>query len=199
MAERQSANQPPLILLLLLLPLPVAGSSAAAAGAGAPRAGGCAFVRTMELWAGAAAREPGAAAERRQRWAKCKQLDDAEPVRPLPLPRSTNVQLTRRRVQGMIRISARCAAAADTAVPPTPPAALGWLAGAWRGPPPAPPPELADDALAEAAPLVEDPDEVCEFSKLLACSEEELGEGGGCAPLLRRCHEVAQSYAEPRG
>ena len=86
MAWRQSANQPPLVLLLLLL-LAVAGSgSAAAAGAGAPRAGGCAFVRTMELWAGAVAREPGAAAERRQRWAKCKQLDDAEPVRPPLLP-----------------------------------------------------------------------------------------------------------------
>ena len=96
----------------------------------------------------------------------------------------------------MIRISARCAAAADAAAPPAPP--VGWLAGAWRGPPPAP--ALADDADAdEAAPLAEDPDEVCEFSKLLACSEEELGEGGGCAPLLRRCHEVAQSYAEPRG
>ena len=100
----------------------------------------------------------------------------------------------------MIRISARCAAAADAAAPPAPP--VGWLAGAWRGPPPPPPaaPALADDADAdEAAPLAEDPDEVCEFSKLLACSEEELGEGGGCAPLLRRCHEVAQSYAEPRG
>ena len=81
MAWRQSANQPPLVLLLLLLLLAVAGS-----GSGAPRAGGCAFVRTMELWAGAVAREPGAAAERRQRWAKCKQLDDAEPVRPPLLP-----------------------------------------------------------------------------------------------------------------